>query len=363
MVLGALGMAIAEVPQIAEGGRTALIAASFAMLGFAGPGVQMPTLRCELLFPENSSLVTSLNASLFDASCVVFLVFRVLVLQLGLNIRDLFFSYAIALLVCLLAGQVLFNDLDRAQSSAISPLSPGGNLKSPGLMNASTWSLGSNSPRRSGKRAGKSDGKTKPLLDVDVEVPTSLAMPHSFGSIIRTKRFLYLVAFCAIGILRLNFVVLSIDDQLQGLFDERRAADLIMIFSILLPMGGLAAPLTASLLSNYQNRAYRVNLGLSFIYGLCLISSNVYIQLLGFCIISVSRQLTYSIVFSLTLAFFGQKHLGKLLAANNVVVFVVSLVQYPVAAAVGGPLLPSWFAADFLMIALALPLLLSNGGL
>lgn len=366
MVLGALGMAAAELPQMAEGGlRTPLIAASFAMLGFAGPGVQMPTLRCELLFPDSASLVTSLNASLFDASCVVFLAFRILGLQLDLNIRDMFLGYAIVLFSCLVAGQVLFGDLDKAQSSANSPWSPESENRSPTLMNASPWSPGSSprSPWSPGRGpAGKSREKAKPLLDV--EMSTSQGVDQSsFGSIIRTKRFRYLVAFCAVGILRLNFVVLSIDDQLEFLFEKRQAADLITIFSILLPMGGLAAPLTSFLLSNFQRWSYRVNLGLSFVYGLCLIFANVYVQLLGFCVISVSRQLTYSIVFCLTLTFFGQKHLGKLLAANNVVVFLVSLLQYPVAAAVGGTLLPSWLEADLLMTALALPLLLSNGGL
>jgi len=150
---------------------------------------------------------------------------------------------------------------------------------------------------------------------------------------------------------------------MRTLFLESRAADLVLIFSILLPMGGLAAPLTAYLLENHQRHAYRVNLGLSFVYGLCLIAPLAYIQLLGFAIISVSRQLTYSIVFSLTLAFFGQEHLGKLLAVNNAVVFTVSLLQYPVAAAVGGPSVSSWCTADIFMVAIAVPLLFSNGGL
>jgi len=144
-------------------------------------------------------------------------------------------------------------------------------------------------------------------------------------------------------------------------FGQARAADLVRIFSILLPVGGLAVPLTAHLLEHYQRWAYRINLVLSFIYGLCLMSSWVPVQILGFVIISVSRQMTYSIVYCFTLDFFGQENLGKLLAVNNGVVFILSLLQYPVAWSVGHTWFPSWYAADWLMIAIAVPLILSNG--
>merc|ERR1712032_397598 len=129
------------------------------------------------------------------------------------------------------------------------------------------------------------------------------------------------------------------------------------------PWGGLAAPLTAYLLDHHRHWAYRINLGLSIVYGICLAAPSMSAQILAYVIISVSRQLTYTIVFALTSSLFGQEHLGKLLALNNVAVFTVGLLQYPVSAAVGRPWLPSWTAADLLMTCIALPLLLSNGGL
>merc|ERR1712025_667397 len=92
---------------------------------------------------------------------------------------------------------------------------------------------------------------------------------------------------------------------------------------------------------------------------MCLALPEVWSQVVAYVIISVSRQLTYSIVFALTSALFGQEHLGKLLASNNAVVFTFGLLQYPLAQLVGSSMFPSWSAIDMFMTALALPLLLS----
>lgn len=182
---------------------------------------------------------------------------------------------------------------------------------------------------------------------------------YTFAEALRSPKFIYLIIFCAILILRLNFVVMTLNAQLAFFFDAATTKRLSLIFSTLLPLGGLAAPLTALLLDKYRAWSYRVCLVLSIIYGICLAVPNVPCQIVAYVIISVSRQLTYSIVFCMTSSLFGQEHLGKLLASNNAVVFLVGLFQYPIAMLAGN----SWSYVDLFMAAIALPLFCSNGGL
>lgn len=189
--------------------------------------------------------------------------------------------------------------------------------------------------------------------------------PNSFREMVFSFRFVYLAIFCAIGILRLNFVVLTINTQLADVFgrESETTRGLSTLFSSLLPLGGLVAPFTAILLSRFRGWAYRVCLVLGVIYGICLAFPDARLQVLAYVIISFSRQLTYTIVFVFTSSLFGHEHFGKLLAANDVMVTVVGLMQYPIARLKGSTMLPTWFAVDMFMVVLTVPLFASNGGL
>jgi hypothetical protein len=343
MVLAAFGMVAAEFPDIVGTARSWLVLASFGMLGFAGPGVQMPTLRCELLFPESAALVTSINASLFDASCVVFLVFKLLLLWVpGLAVKELFIGYALLMLICLILGQLLFRDLDQAHLM-VCEVAPESLTKSPWMMNAAgtpTQFMGLPAAPPSPDASPIKKTKHK---DPELEAPLLDLLKISFNDALRSFQFVYLVCFCAINILRVNFVVMTLNTQLAVFFGEgsSTSSQLSLIFSGLLPLGGFAAPLTAYLLEKHRRWSYRVCLVLSLMYGLGLAFPLIWTQLVAYVIISVSRQLTYSIVFALTSSLFGQEHLGKLLACNNAVVFTFGLLQYPLAQLVGSSFFPS----------------------
>lgn len=326
MCLGAVGMAVAELDAVHEvGGRPSLLILSFGLLGLGGPGMQLPTLRCEHLFPENGTLVTSVNIALFDASCAVLLCFKLSHAWLpAMSVQRLFEGYAIVLFMCLASGQVLFGYSDRAYAS----------------------------------RSSVPEGQQDVVTAIDAPVQKFSAMVFSF-------RFVYLATFCAIGILRLNFVVMTLNAQLADAFgpESRETHVLSYLFSTLVPLGGLIAPLTAILLSRFRRWAYRVCLMLGVAYGICIAIPDPRFQVLAYVIISFSRQLTFTIVFVLSSSLFGHEHLGKLLAANDLLRTVVGLLQYPIARAKGSVLLPNWFAVDMFMVALTVPLFCSNGDL
>ena len=66
----------------------------FVLLGLGGPGVQIPTLRIAMLFPDKQELIGSLNASLFDASCFVFFAMQLVQERWNVSLKSLFLAYA-----------------------------------------------------------------------------------------------------------------------------------------------------------------------------------------------------------------------------------------------------------------------------
>eukprot|EP00811_Abedinium_folium_P031803 NODE_5205_length_1798_cov_3.861161.p1 GENE.NODE_5205_length_1798_cov_3.861161~~NODE_5205_length_1798_cov_3.861161.p1 ORF type:complete len:486 (+),score=114.18 NODE_5205_length_1798_cov_3.861161:36-1460(+) len=469
--------------------RPWIIAFSFMLLGFAGPGIQLPTLRCELLYPSRTALVMSALTALFDASSLVFLIFNLLLRWFDVTLAPLFVGYAVLIVICLITGQVFFPDLDieleavqarlleliNAENSAdgdnieaaadmleaASPRSCNGAIprrsRRPSMRSVdanlaqlaegtkksristrsvhdaklaaldvriaelahakvrrsrrqpSTWSkaadddtdteavspphqeisrdaaTGDEATPVGAKLAEEGDARdneatpmgaiqkeegpeeTRERLKEERSKSAMLARAHSstsnFTESLYSKRFIYMATFCALSVLRLNFIVLSLNTQLEENFGTETGEQLSLIFSAVLPFGALSAPVNGWLLGEHLTWSYRVALGLSIVYGICIAQTWAPAVILSFVVFSVSRQLTFTIVFTLASVYFGHGHLGKLIGMVNLTVFSVGLLQFPIAALVGTAVLPTWQVANYVMVALALPMLLSNGGL
>ena len=84
----------------------------FVLLGLGGPGVQIPTLRIAMLFPDKQELIGSLNASLFDASCFVFFAMQLVMERWGVSLKSLFLAYAAWIVLLFLSSVALFGALE-----------------------------------------------------------------------------------------------------------------------------------------------------------------------------------------------------------------------------------------------------------
>ena len=86
---------------------------------------------------------------------------------------------------------------------------------------------------------------------------------------VASRKFTFLAAFAAVHILKLNFVVTSVNAQLALLLpdDAARAAALSRAFGAMLPFGFVSAPLTASLLSRDAVAAFAAANVFGVVYG------------------------------------------------------------------------------------------------
>ena len=446
MLAGALLVAFADdlAPRLTAGpdalsAYAAVMTTGFVLLGLGGPGVQIPTLRIAMLFPDKQELIGSLNASLFDASCFVFFAMQLIQERWQVSLKSLFLAYAAWIVLLFLSSLAFFGDLelespeeaaapagaedkpakrDRLppearpllrQSEAVDVGAAGGRgrgeASSPLTM---PYASGSGSFQASFMEAflAHKQGEAYGQLDEEAGLPKtdshlsikSLASNKSGGSItaasdlslpdlearevkkaaegvshaqlgfaeaVRTKEFVALSFVTAVHILRLNFIVGTLDRQLANTLPEAQAASWSKLFSTLLPLGGLSAPATAWLLKNHMGKSYAATTGLGFFWGVAVLvalnSSRPAVLSGGlvasFACISVGRQLVYSIVFATMPLVFGMRHLGKLLMTVNICVFCTGLLQFPIASLPDWVFGGNWWQTNILMVAMLLPLI------
>uniref|UniRef100_A0A7S2YIJ1 Uncharacterized protein n=1 Tax=Entomoneis paludosa TaxID=265537 RepID=A0A7S2YIJ1_9STRA len=169
--------------------------------------------------------------------------------------------------------------------------------------------------------------------------------------------FYCLGLWVAVHILKLNFVVATINDQLDLAMDANQAELLITIFGAMLPFGFIVLPGVAYLLSRSTLLCFQIANVVGILYGVVLtFFSGVasYDIFVVFVAVATSRQLVYSTVFHQTGELFGFKNYGVLLGLINIVVSGVSLLQGPLVQ--WAESVQDYFYPNVVLLALTLPL-------
>jgi MFS family permease len=334
-VLFALGLVLCS------GASALCLDVGFALLGFSGPAIQLPTLHLAKLFPGKpveggtggAALFMSAQAGAFDGGTMVFALLAALQGPLGLSSPLFFRLYLIVpLFTFLTAGWFWPNEIledgddqedgpnrERRQSFA--------HVGSPYLSPASfgTLSLASS------------------LQDAPLSV------------VFWRPQFYCLALWVSVHILKLNFVVASLNDQLEYAFpsDPATAHTLIHFFGAMLPFGFVVLPIVARMLSRSTMVCFQVANLVGCLYGSVLTFMPDQ-ALIVFTSVATSRQLVYSTVFHQTGELFGFKNYGVLLGLTNIVVSSMSMLQ--------GPLVKwaesheDYFGPNFVLLLLTLPL-------
>jgi MFS family permease len=295
--LFALGLVLCRVTH-----NFLCITVGFALLGFAGPGIQLPTLHLANLFSEGAAFFMSAQAAAFDGGTAVFCILRLLHQNFGLPSSTFFLLYLIVPAWVFLTSalvwprEILHNQnavLDQEYVGAGSPyLSPG-----------------------------------KPRLR-----HTSSLQNAPLSTILFHPAFYILATWVSVHILKLNFVVATLNDQLLGNVEQDQAERLIGTFGAMLPFGFLALPIVATLLEKSALHALQLANLVGFLYGGVLVyfPGNVWLMsLIVFPSVATSRQLVYSTVFHQIGQLFGFSNYGVLLGLTNVCVSAFSIIQTP----------------------------------
>jgi len=173
---------------------------------------------------------------------------------------------------------------------------------------------------------------------------------------VSTPAFAYLAAFAAIHVLRLNFVVSSVNAQVRQF--GARGDRLVELFGWMLPFGFVSAPLTAFLLARDAILGFEAANVLGLLYGLALCwGTPASLLCVAFPVVALSRQLVYSSVFHFIGHEFGFVKYGTLLGIVNLVVAGVGCLQYPLVALAESPVFGgSYFVVNTILLVLPLPL-------
>lgn len=322
----------------------------FALLGFSGPGIQMPTLHLANLFPEGGggALYMSSQAAAFDGGTAIFALLRLLYQSVELSTGTFFKIYLIVPGSVLLTAIFVWPDGVLENDNNASEMESSTSTQSP--------YIGAASPYRSPSFRRRKSPITSPALTTTKASSGLVNAPLS--TVLRHPSFWALAIWVSIHILKLNFVVATINDQLNHDVDKDQAESLIDVFGAMLPFGFVALPLVAWLLNTSVNWIMQLANSIGLLYGAILVwspSSVWQLTNIVFPAVAISRQMVYSTVFHQIGAVFGFSNYGVLLGITNILVSTFSMLQNPLVN--WSEQLQDYTAANYVLFALTLPLL------
>ena len=379
----------------------------YGLLGFAGPAVQLPTLHLSNLFDKNgSALYMSLQAAAFDGGCLVFTICEFLAKWYDVELKAFFSFYSIVPISVLLTsimlwpresiqnqeeteteqevdvegkgkggGQAMASEEGRQKESILEENDQQFRRNNRSMSNVSSITSSPGGPgspflgllmERSVSGESSDDENRLPTIRkrVNEERKTYL---HSLDlwSCLKTREFLFLGLFTSTHILKLNFIVSSINDQLLYAFhgEEDIVTSVVAMFGVMLPFGFVILPFTAYLLRRSPVDAMQVANCFAVIYTACLAlrPTDFWLQVVvTFPLVAVSRQLVYSTVFFMVGEYFGFKNYGVILGLINIIVSAIGMLQYPLVLLAEKYSGGNYFSADTLLLLILLPLFFAD---
>jgi MFS family permease len=309
----------------------------FGLLGFSGPGIQMPTLHLANLFSASTSdddttssgggaIYMSSQAAAFDGGTAIFALVRFAYQRYEIKTSTFFMFYLIIPFGVLLTAWFAWPDEVITNPSASTTTS----------QNANAVERSSNSPYF-GPGSPYLTPKLKRLQlqqqqHQQIKKDTASLYDAPLGVVLKHSSFWMLALWVSIHILKLNFVVATINDQLNDAVNIDEAQSLIGTFGAMLPFGFVILPVIAWLLQKSTSWAFQLTNIFGLIYGLILVyfaSISWLLKWVVFPVIATSRQMVYSTIFHQIGVTFGFANYGVLLGLTNILVSAFSMIQNP----------------------------------
>ena len=353
----------------------------YGLLGFAGPAIQLPTLHLSNLFDKNGgALYMSFQAAAFDGGCFVFTVCEFLAKYYDVSLANFFSFYQLVPAIVMLTSILLWpqysiqNGKEAEEQERDGDLAPESRPRSlSNLSNITNSPGGAGSPflgmlpKKTGSELNDADESADPLLARQRadEKRKVLLQTLDLRSSLSTKEFIFLGLFTSVHILKLNFVVSSINDQLNFAFsgDEDSVDGLVAVFGVMFPLGFVILPFTAYLLQRSAVDAMQVAncFAVVYTYSLALHPTSFMWQVcVTFPLVAVSRQLVYSTVFYMVGEYFGFRNYGVILGLINLIVSAAGTLQYALVMLAEQESGGDYLAPNMLLLAVLVPLLFAG---
>ena len=283
---------------------------ALGLLGSSGPGIFMGVLFLSEKFPQLHALVTSLCASMWDSSALVFLLFQKAHFELNLDLGAIALGWlALSLPVAAITYCVIptHRQLKRLRAAAAAAANDKGGGAGAGA--------GSSSKKRA---------------------------PPSFCRQFCRSDTLLLLLFMAIYNLKSSFYITTMADQMNELFPPGGGGEgnelggygdtaerLSLTFDVAFPVGGLlTTPIASALLGAFATREHlymAVVLTLAVCFGMATLLMALPAQYLAALLFGPTRTLQWAAYFHfLTLpSRYAPEHTGRLLGVGNLVIALV----------------------------------------
>lgn len=293
-------------------------------MGFSGPGIQLCGIHMSNLFPESTALVACFIVGGLQLSFLIFTLFDLAYVHLGMSMATIFELYA-AILLLTLVGTLLtepdkpFEAKLKTEHELLSPMRLPSGLKDETPLLLTTPEL--NMYRRN-QRFAADEG----LFCSDLR-------NHSFKTQVLSKPFLLIIFYFSILSLWCNFFVGSITGLLRWKgFTESEVASLLAKLAFVLPGSVVFIPLTGYLLEKcgYTNSSLLCTL-VALCSTVMLSSKSPGWIVAGFVTYAFFRTLMFPLLFAYLGHRFGFQHYGALSGIAFCIGGIVGLLQTPIA--------------------------------
>lgn len=335
LIVGALLMGHAQYNAHVD-----VLLPGMALIGFAGPGVQLSGIHLSNLFPDAKALVTCCVVGALQLSFFIFTLFDLLYEHAGVSMATIFRGYAFVLLLTLVGSWAVDPDVPfeaqaprRRRSTAHALLSP---MRLPTVFNDEEAPLLSSTPELNRARRARSRSKFERYDSDDAAPVAHSELPmRSFRTQVRSPPFVLMCFFFAVQSLWCNFFIGSVTDQLRWKqLPARDVAALLADLAVLLPGSVVFIPVVGYLLEvcGYTLVTLLCTGSALGFTALLALSTTRWLLAAAFVLYTLFRTILFAVLFAYVGQTFGFRHFGALTGIAFCVGAVVGLLQTPLTA-------------------------------
>ncbi|CAH0475720.1 unnamed protein product [Peronospora belbahrii] len=303
-----------------------LVLYGMVLVGFSGPGIQLSGIHVSNLFPEATALVACFIVGGLQLSFLIFTLFDLAYMNLGMSMATIFKVYASALFLSLTGTLLTEPDIpfEAVPSDEHELLSP---MRLPSVFKEEEVSLLLSTPALDKYRR-------RHFLPTDEVFSDGDLRNRSFRTQVLSKPFLLIVFYFSILLLWCNFFLGSITGLLRwkGL-SETEVEKLLAKLAFVLPGSVFFIPFVGYLL---KKCGYTYSSLLCTIAALCftvMLSSMSTVWIVtGFVTYAFFRTIMFPLLFAYLGHRFGFQHYGALSGIAFCIGGIMGLLQTPIAA-------------------------------
>lgn len=304
---------------------------AFLFLAIGGPFIFLSTINLSRAFPKYSGLIMAIITGAFDGSSVVFWVFlKIYKSSDSVTISAIFKVFSIVPILSFVFAvllmpstpyevsskpQVVINDMEQDQEQIADEADPLLSSQSDTELNQ----------KHNIEEESLTNPDEEPVDNDGLFLREKTALQQ-----IGSWCFLLLVIFSSVYMIRLNFYIGTINEQLLRLFDSKDSVNnLIEFFGIILPLGGiLAIPSSSYLLNNFSLAvSYDVMAIRCLLFGVLSFIPSIFSQYIAMVIFAIMRPFLYTVINEFSARTFGFKNFGKVYGLLMMISGTFNLIQ------------------------------------